>query len=188
MGHCGKPGKEFLSPLCTEIEMTGFGAPRGHVCSQLDVDRYLLDGRRDMIAIEIADEAVFADPDIASRLRCAEQLRPGVENLHEVAAVRQGEIDGDPWRERTVRADIGLGVENHDDGRTIVEMGIEVPPFIAALFRADALTVLKRRYVNGRDTKSLVVGGAIRQPKVAILAAMHGSGSSWHGSIVWPRN
>jgi hypothetical protein len=67
-------------------------------------------------------------------------------------------------------------------------MGIEVPPFIAALFRADALTVLERRYVNGRDTKSLVVGGAIRQPKVAILAAIHRSGFSWYGSIVWPRN
>src|SRR5216683_2242774 len=65
--------------------------------------------------------------------RCVEQLRPGVEKFHEGAAVSQGEVDGDPWRERTVRADIGFGVENHNDGRTIVEMGIEVPPFIAPL-------------------------------------------------------
>ena len=52
-------------------------------------------------------------------------------------------------------------------------MGIEVPPFIAAPFRADALTILKLRYFNGGDVKSLVIGGAIRQPK-SVLAAMHG--------------
>ena len=88
-------------------------------------------------------------PILTSQLRCVEQLRPGVEKLLEGAAVRQGDVDGNPWRERTVRADIGLGVENHDDGRTIVEMGIEVPPFIAAPFRADALTVFKPRYFKG---------------------------------------
>jgi hypothetical protein len=102
-----------------------------------------------MVALEIADESVRADPDVASRLRCVEQLRPGVEKLHEGAPVGQCNVDSNPWRERTVGADIGLGVEHHDDGRTIVEMGIEVPPFIAAPFRTDALTVLKLRYVNG---------------------------------------
>src|SRR6202048_4175820 len=53
-------------------------------------------------------------------------------------------------------------------------MGIEIPPFIMALFRADALTVFKLSYLSGSDAKSLVIGGAIRQPKAAILAAMHG--------------
>jgi hypothetical protein len=36
------------------------------------------------------------------------------------------------------------------------------------------LTVLKFRYFNGGDAKSLAIGGTIRQPKAAILAAMHG--------------
>jgi hypothetical protein len=40
-------------------------------------------------------------------------------------------------------ADIGLGVENHDDGGTIVGMGVEVRLFIASAFNAGALTVLK---------------------------------------------
>ena len=75
---------------------------------------------------------------------------------------------------RTVRADIGLGVEDHDDGGAVVEMGIEVPPFIAASFRADALTVLELRDFNGVDAESLVIGGTIRHPKEAILAAIHG--------------
>jgi hypothetical protein len=51
-------------------------------------------------------------------------------------------------------------------------MGIEVPPFIAALFRVDALTVLKLGDFNGGDAKSVVVGWAIRQSKVAALAAL----------------
>ena len=174
VGHRGKPGKEFFSPFDTKIGMTGFGTPGGNVSRQFDVDRYLLDGCGDMVALEIADEAVGPDPDVATGFRCVEQLRLGVEKLHEGAPVRQGDVDGDPWGERTVRADIRLGVENHDDGRTIVEMGIEVPPFIAAPFRADALTVLKLRYVNGGDAETLVIGGTIRQPKVAVLVAMHG--------------
>src|SRR5258708_20578437 len=53
-------------------------------------------------------------------------------------------------------------------------MGIKVPPFIMALLRADALTVFKLRYFSGGDAKSLVISGAIRQPKATILAAMHG--------------
>ena len=139
VGHRGKPGKEFFSPFGTKIEMTGLGTPGGDLSSQFDVDRYLLDGCG----------AVRPDPDVATGLRCVEQLRPGVEKLLEGAAVRQGDVDGNPWRERTVRADIGLGVENHDDGRSIVEMSIKVPPFIVAPFRADALTVFKLRYFKG---------------------------------------
>jgi hypothetical protein len=53
-------------------------------------------------------------------------------------------------------------------------LGIEIPPFVAAPFRADALTVLKLPYFKGGDAKSLVIGGAIRQPKVGVLAATHG--------------
>src|SRR5258708_34355900 len=53
-------------------------------------------------------------------------------------------------------------------------MGMKVPPFIMALLRADALTVFKLRYFSGGDAKSLVISGAIRQPKATILAAMHG--------------
>jgi hypothetical protein len=154
--------------------MTRFGTPGGNISRQFDVDRFFLDGCRDMVAMEIADEAVRPDADVASRLRCLEQFRSGVEKFHEAAPVRQRDVDGDPWRERTIRADIGLGVKNHDDGCTIVQMGIEVPPpFIVAPFRADALTVLKLRYFNGGDAKSLVIGGTISQPKVAILAAIH---------------
>jgi len=52
-------------------------------------------------------------------------------------------------------------------------MGIEVPPFIAAAFRVDALTVFELRYFNGCDAKFLVIVWTIRQPKMAVLAAMH---------------
>jgi hypothetical protein len=67
-------------------------------------------------------------------------------------------------------------------------MGVEVPPFKAAFFRADALTGFEFRYFSRSDAESIVIRGPVCQPKVAILAAMHESGFSWHGSIVWPRN
>ncbi len=93
-GYRGKPGEEFFSPFGTKIEMTGLGTPGADLSRQFDVDRYLLDGCRDVVAIEIADEAVRPDPDVATGLRCVEQLRPGVEKLHEGAAVRQVDVDG----------------------------------------------------------------------------------------------
>jgi hypothetical protein len=126
-----------------------------------------------VVAIEISDEAVRPDPDVTGRFRCVEHLGGGVEKLLVDAAVRQSDVDGDPWCEWTVRADIRLGVENHDDSSTIVEMGIEVPPFIAAAFRTDALTVFELRYFDGSDARFLVIVGTIRQPKMAVLAAMH---------------
>jgi hypothetical protein len=70
------------------------------------------------------------------------ELGTDVENFVEDAAVGYCDVDGYPWW-RGHWADIGLGVENHDDGGTIVEMGVEVPLFIASAFKADVLTVLK---------------------------------------------
>src|SRR6202790_1048640 len=141
--------------------MTGLRTPGTDLSRQFDVDRYLLDGCRDVVSIEIADEAVRPDSDIAGRLRCVEQLRSGVEKLLEEAAVRQRNVDGAPGREWTVGADIVLGVENHDDRRTIVKMGIEGPPFIVPAFRAAALTVFKPCYFNRRHAQSVVIGGTI---------------------------
>jgi hypothetical protein len=50
---------------------------------------------------------------------------------------------------------------------------IEVPPFIVGTFRADALTVFDLA-IRWSDAKSLVVGGSVYQPQVAVLATMHG--------------
>jgi hypothetical protein len=124
--------------------------------------------------MKIADEAVRPDLDITTGLRCVEQLGSDVQNFIEDSAVGYCDVDGYPWSEGTTGADIGLGVENHDDDGAIVEMGVEVPPFIAAPIRIDALTVLKLGDFNGADAKFLVVGRQIRQPEVAVLAALHG--------------
>src|ERR1700689_5344536 len=154
--------------------MTGLGAPGADLSDQFDIHRDFRDGCRDAVAIEIPDEPVSPDLNVAGRLRCAEHLRGRVEKLVEGAAIRQRDDDGDPWCEWTIRANIRLGVENHDDRRTVVEMSIEVPPFIATAFRADALTVFELGYLDGSDAKSLVIGGSICQPQATILAAMHG--------------
>src|ERR1700731_4207624 len=137
--------------------MTGLRTPGTDLSRQFDVDRYLLDSCRDVVAMEIAAEAVRSDPDVTSRFRCAEQLRSGVEKLLEAAAIRQRNVDLTKGREWTVGADTGLGVKDHDDGRPIVEMGIEVPPFIMAAFRAGALTVFKPCNFNRRDAQSVVI-------------------------------
>src|SRR5258708_36922729 len=108
--------------------MTGFRTPSRNVSRQFDIDRYLLDGCRDVVAIEIADEAIGPDPDIATGLRCVEWLRPGVEKFLETAAVRQGKVDGHPGRARTFRAAVGLGLTNQTDGGTIGELGTNGPP------------------------------------------------------------
>lgn len=172
VGHRRKPGEEPLLPFGAEVEMTRLGAPSADLSRQFDIDRYLLDGCRDVVAMKIADEAVRPDPDITTGLRCVEQLGSDVQSFVEDSVVGYCDVDGYPWCEGTTGADIGLGVENHDNA--IVEMGVEVPPFIAAPIRVDALTVLKLGDFNGADAKSLVVGRQIRQPEVAVLAALHG--------------
>jgi len=54
----GATQRVFSRPSDTKIEMTGSGTPGGDVCRQFDIDRYLLDGCSDVIALKIADEAV----------------------------------------------------------------------------------------------------------------------------------
>jgi hypothetical protein len=52
-------------------------------------------------------------------------------------------------------------------------MGVEVPPLVAALFRADALTILELRHFDALEAKFSIVGGSACQPKIAVLAASH---------------
>ena len=150
--------KSFL-PFDAKIKVTRLGALGADLPRQFDIDRYFLDGRRDVVVMKIADEAVRPDPRTSQPDLRSARTTPALtsRSFIEDAAVRQSDVDGDPRRERTVAADIGLGVENRDDGRAIVEMGVEVPPFIAATLRADPLTVLKLRHLDGGDAKSLVI-------------------------------
>src|SRR5271169_4034955 len=154
--------------------MTGLGTPGADLAGQFNVDRDFLDGCRDVITIEISDEAVSPDPNVAGRFQCVEHLRGRIEKLVERAAVRQPDVDSEPRCKWALRADIGLGIENHDDRRAVVEMSIEVPPFIAAAFRADALAVFELGYFNRSDAKSVVIGRLVCQMHADILAAMHG--------------
>src|SRR5271163_1197701 len=132
--------------------MTRLGAPGADLSDQFDIHRDFLDSCRDAVPIEIPDEPVSPDLNVAGRLRCAEHLGHRVEKLVEGAAVRQRDVDGNPWCSWTIRANIRLGVENHDDRRAVVEI---VPPLIATAFRTDALTVFELGYLDGSDAKYL---------------------------------
>jgi hypothetical protein len=123
--------------------------------------------------MEITDKAICSDPYIAPLLGRGELIGGGVVELLEPPAIWQREIDGDPRRERSIRAHVRLGVEDHDDGRAVIEMGIEVPPLVAALFRADTLAILELSHFDGIDAKFPIVGGPARQPKMPVLVARH---------------
>jgi hypothetical protein len=61
VGHCGKPGEEFFSPFGTKIEMTGLGTPGA--LPSIRCRPIFPHGCHDVVALEIADEAVRPDPD-----------------------------------------------------------------------------------------------------------------------------
>src|SRR6266851_4980641 len=123
--------------------MAGLWTPGANLTRQFDLDRYFLNGSGDAV------------------------------ELLEPPAIRQREIDGDSRCERSIRAHVRLGPEDHDDGRAVVEMGIEVPPLVAALFRADTLAILGLSHFDGIDAQFLIVGGPARQPKMVVLVARH---------------
>jgi hypothetical protein len=52
-------------------------------------------------------------------------------------------------------------------------MSIEIPPLVAALFRADTLAILELSHFDGIDAKFLIVGGPARQPKMAFPVTGH---------------
>jgi hypothetical protein len=78
----------------------------------------------------------------------------GVAEPVELTPIEQREIDGDPRRERPIRAQVGLGIEDHDDGRAVIEMGVEVPPLVAALFRVDTLGILEFNQIGAIANQS----------------------------------
>ena len=153
--------------------MAGLWTPGANLTRQFDLDGYFLDGGRDSVTVKIADKTIGSDPHIAPLLGRRELIGGGVVELLEPPAIRQREIDGDPRCERSIRAHVRLGVEDHDDGRAVIEMGIEVPPLVAALFRADPLAVLELSHFDGIDAKFLIVGGPAGQPKMAVVVAGH---------------
>jgi hypothetical protein len=171
--HRRKPGEQLFLSLGTKIDVAGLWTPGANLTRQFDLDGYFINGSRDAVAMEIAGKAIGSDPHIASLPGRAELIGGGVVDLVEPPAIRQREIDGDPRCERPIRAHIRLGVEHHHDGRAIIEMGVEVPPLVAALFGADTLAILELRHRDGSDAELLIIGGQARQAKLAVVVAGH---------------
>jgi hypothetical protein len=165
--------RQLFLAFGAEIDMAGLWPPGAYLARQFNLDRYFFNSCRDAVAMEIADKAIGSDAHIAPRLGRGELIGDGVVDFVELPTIRQREIDGDTWCERSIGAHVRLGVEDHDDGCAIIEMGIEVPPLIAALFRAHALAIFELSHLNGIDAKFLIVGGPIRQPKMTVLVARH---------------
>jgi hypothetical protein len=131
---------------------------------------------------QIADKAIGSDPNIAPLFGRGEIIGAGVAEPVELPAIWQREIDGDPRSERSIRAHVRLRIEYHNNGRTVIEMGVEVPPLVAAFFRADALTILELRHFDGLEAKFSIVGGSACQPKIAVLVASHRCTFLWRSA------
>jgi hypothetical protein len=95
-------------PFGAEVEMTRNGAPSADLSRQFDIDRYLLDGGRDVAAMKIPDEAVRPDPDITTGLRCVEQLGSDVQSSVDDSVVGYCDVDGYPWCEGPPGLRLGL--------------------------------------------------------------------------------
>jgi len=52
-------------------------------------------------------------------------------------------------------------------------MGIEVPPLVAALFRADTLAIFELSHFDRIDAKFMIAGGPAREQKMAVPVARH---------------
>jgi hypothetical protein len=171
--HRREPGEQLFAPIGAKIDMAGLWTPGANLTHQFDLDRYVLNGGGDVVAMEIPGKAIGSDPYIAPLLGGGELIGGGVVELVEPPAIRQRKIDGDPRCERSVRAHVRLGVEDHDDSGAVIEMGIEVPPLVAAIFRAETLAVLELSNFDRIDAKPLVVGGEARQAKTLAVVARH---------------
>jgi hypothetical protein len=82
-------------------------------------------------------------------------------------------MDGNPRCERSIRAHVRLGVEDYDDGGTVIKMGIEGTTTRSSLFRTDTLAILELSHVDGIDAKFLIVRWPACQPKMLVLVARH---------------
>jgi hypothetical protein len=160
--HRREPGEQHFPPFGAKIGVAGLWTPGANLTRQFDLDRYFLNGSCDAVATEITDKAIGSDPHIAPLLGRGELLGGGVVELLELPAIWQREIDGDPRCERSIRAHVRLGIEDHDDGSAVIEMGIEVPSLMAAFFRADTLAILELSHFDGIDAKFLMVGRPAR--------------------------
>jgi hypothetical protein len=153
LGHRRQPSEQLFPSFGAEIEMAGLWTPGANLTGQLDLDRYFLNGSRDAVAMEITRKVIGPDPHIALLLGHGELIGCAAVDPVELPTIWQREIDGDPRCERSIRAPDRLGVEGHDDSCAVIEMGIEVPPVIAALSRTHALAIFDYRNLCARESR-----------------------------------
>jgi hypothetical protein len=146
-----EPSEQLLPSLRTKIEMPRLWTPGANLARQFDLHGDFLNGRRNALGMEITDKAIGSDPHIAPLLGRAEVTSGWVVDFLKPSPVIQCEINCDPRREWSIRAHIRLGIEDHDDGRAVIEVSVELPPFVASLFDANALATLEWVHFDGNE-------------------------------------
>ncbi len=127
--HRRKPG-EFERPVRAEQHVPGRRAPRGNLTGQRDVDRDLLRGRLDPVAVQVAGEPVLAEAHIGVVPGRRPFTRRIVHELLVVAPVGKIKVQPKQRRQRLLRLGDVLVHERHDQLRPVGQVRVEVPPFV----------------------------------------------------------
>ncbi len=105
-------------------------SPRRHLTGQRDIGDDAVNLDVDRVRMQVTPEGARADAHIAALLGGGEFMPfPEVRLLH-APAVGIIEVQRNIWREGLADVRDGLRVEGNDELRAVVEVGVEVPPFV----------------------------------------------------------
>jgi hypothetical protein len=161
----GRQPREEVLVLVTEVHVAGAGAPRRHLPGKVDVQqqRPLLDVDavlQRLTPLDVA-EGVRADGDVTPVGGRVKTGHVGLGLPLAVQAARAIELDRHEGRQALADAlDERLRIEHHDQGAAVVEVGVEVPPFVGVLLARGAHPVLTTRDRFWRDAE----GGVVLRP------------------------
>ncbi len=111
---------------------------------QVELGRDVLALEVDMVVGQISGHGARADLHIAAVGTEAALARGCVHALLGLATVGVGDLDSRERGQRPFRRDHRLRVEDDDDLRPVVHVGVEIPPLVAGLVQLGAQAVLPR--------------------------------------------
>jgi len=160
LGNRGQPGEQVIV-VPAEVEVARLGPPGGHLGAQLDVEPEVVVHDADLVAVAAVDEGGLPDPHVAAVLRSREVGRPRVDREAALAEAGSVELDADLRAQPGPGAEARLGEEGHDEGAAVLEVGVEVPPLVAARSAIGAHAVLPRLDAVRVESEPLIVGGTV---------------------------
>ncbi|MPM37619.1 hypothetical protein SDC9_84237 [bioreactor metagenome] len=155
-GHGGQPGKEVLVVLAKE-DLPRAGPPGGYTPGQSDFRANLFAGETNRIGVQVAGKDVFANFNVAAFAGGKELCRGKREQFFVVRAVRRVVLERHGRRQRAVGRYKTLGEEHDYELAAVVEVAVEIPPFVAAAPAVGAHAVLPGLDARGVQAEVLEI-------------------------------